>query len=368
MIKIALIDDGVKRNSNLARENIKHYKIENGNVICNKILEEDCCGEHGTMCARILNQVNKEIEIYDLNIFRNGSADVEDVILMLKFCLNLNVAVINMSCGTQNYIDYKKMEPVIENLINNNIFIVSAFCNNNILSFPAVCKKVFGVRRDISKILKFGEYGFQMCDNLNIENSLVANYSSPLFSDNSFLSDGNSFAAPIITGQISNILKYMQDADFEKVLSKLRTNCVPLCRGDNITLHVENQDLHSQIPIVCINNFNIAKRLQKELQDLGYSSLIFYDYDRQGDIPIHLYCHKDEKVSCKLICTIERIYLPDLIILNLNDFRYQINNLWENIDLIIENKGKAIIITSSDSIKLCLKIRSVLDYILAFFS
>lgn len=117
--------------------------------------------------------------------------------------------------------------------------------------FPAACKNVFGVRTDIGNKLKNGEYGFQMQDNIQIENSLAAHCDIKEFGEDVNISNGNSCASPIIAGQIVRILRANPHADYESIVSELQNHAKSeSCRGKIIRKHYNVRPDFITTPII----------------------------------------------------------------------------------------------------------------------
>ena len=57
-----------------------------------------------------------------------------------------------MSVGTTNYIDAKKIENIIKQMVSNKMILCAALSNTNFPTWPACFDGVFGVRNYIAKL------------------------------------------------------------------------------------------------------------------------------------------------------------------------------------------------------------------------
>ena len=142
-IKVALIDTGV----NLIDKRI----VQGSNVIDNSMEYNDEL-EHGTILCRKLLDINKSVNIIPIKIFSNNTTlDVKNLCKGIEKAIELEVDIINISCGTDIY--YKELEDIINCAISQNITIVAAAGNKGAeeLLYPARFKNVISVMaRDIN--------------------------------------------------------------------------------------------------------------------------------------------------------------------------------------------------------------------------
>lgn len=371
MLKVAIVDDGICEEIFDNEVQISHYHILDGYIVKNKNKEERKI-THGTICAFVLLSVESNIEIIDIKAFSNMEASVEDILAAFRFCICQNVSVINMSFGTVNFLDYKKMEDTILQLQKKNIFLVSAFSNSSILSFPAACKMVFGVRRDIWNKLENGQFGFQLQSGFGLENCLVAHYNLKKIKSLSNMMEGNSFAAPIISGWILKILQGNGDATFKYVLSQMMLNeQSKQCRAKRIKRKYNVKKYTVITPVIGIyySNFELLDVIKKFFLDNAYNIIIITE-EGKGDyeIPSNLYLRRREKVSKKFIFTLERNYKADVIILYLNKCRFLVRNLWKCLDIIFEQEEKLAKISNSKKNKDVINVSDAGKYISDYYS
>lgn len=369
-VSVAIIDNGVNENRMLNFNIIEHYHIEDNQVVNSTKFETETI-THGTVCAIVLSQYTNDIDLTDIKIFDSDRASINHMIVALEWCYDQSISIINMSFGTLNFLDYKKMEPIINKLLNKGTFLVAAFHNYNIKSFPAVHERVFGVRRDEGNRLKSREFGFQSQEGLAIENCLVAHmdYDYELLPE--FLTNGNSFAAPVITSHISDCLKRYPKADFQKVLEYMKSNEVPDgYLGRDIKEKVMGADILLVTPSLAF--FSKDKDLFLDLRRLfinnGYISLSITDQGNvDNSIPYEFYCSKEEGISKDFFMTMEFVYNVDLFLLFLDKDKYHLSDTNELIDLYIFKEEGKYCIRFCDNFHKCDSLKEVYVFIVTFF-
>ena len=70
----------------------------------------------------------------------------------LEWCLKEKIKLVHMSVGTTNYIDAKKIENIIKQMVSNKMILCAALSNTNFPTWPACFDGVFGVRNYIAKL------------------------------------------------------------------------------------------------------------------------------------------------------------------------------------------------------------------------
>lgn len=367
-MKVAIIDDGICGNIINCYRNLNHFYIKNDIIIAEDIYTNHIT--HGTICAFILMQIENNIELNDIRIFTEKKSCVEDAIIALEWCLHNSISIINMSFGTINFLDFKKMEPILQKLINRGSLIVAAHTNYFIWSYPAVCQKVIGVRRDIGKILKNGEFGYQLCNNLRIENSFIAKYDGIKLSKKTYSAKGNSFAAPVITGHIAKYLLKNPNANYDQVLEFLiKSSYSDKCKSNTIE-KVISVSLTISTPVIAfyMDDIIICEQLKNMFISKGYRLISLTDSkNEEFGIPINLYCNIGVTLSKEIISTIELIYEADIYFLSLYKYRYSSNSIWDLIDILVVNEENYYLIKSKGRIYKCNNLIDIYEYIKMYF-
>ncbi|KMJ60510.1 chromosome partitioning protein ParA [Bacillus sp. LL01] len=149
-VKVAILDSGINSELEILQNKIK----ETYNTIEKSSVTNDEYG-HGTMVASIIAAnpnshtiigVNPNVEIYDVQVLNHrGGGRIEDLVEGIKWSINKNVDIINMSFGYPK--DDPRLKEVIELALSKNIIIVASAGNTLGLSteYPAKYKGVYSI-------------------------------------------------------------------------------------------------------------------------------------------------------------------------------------------------------------------------------
>lgn len=154
MIQVAVIDNGIGIE-------YKTYIKQSLKVTHSGVLKDNkysCSNMHAGTCAYILKKYYNDCEITNLDIFdMDEKADINMLKQALQWCLDNKINVVSLSAGSCWIEDIKVIQPIINELIKNNTYIVAAANNYNSITFPASLEGVIGVKCDLSDILSEGE-------------------------------------------------------------------------------------------------------------------------------------------------------------------------------------------------------------------
>lgn len=217
-MNIAIIDD-----------RFEFYKLSPVNLIgeYNTIVAVDeytNCSErydsHGAICASIITKYCSYAKFYNIIVkstFDNGY--ICSFINGLRHCFNIDVDIVHISIGSVASEDFKIIEDTINRLhqYKPNLLIVAACSNKNIVTFPAYLPHVIGVRYN----MRCYKYGIRVLDNNELGVDVEAATPCSL---NEFgpLKRCNSFAAPVITGLIAQMIPQKDYSDIHIVKNKLK--------------------------------------------------------------------------------------------------------------------------------------------------
>lgn len=344
-IKVALIDDGIHESMDSVFISVNRCYVEKG------ILYEGCTGtvkpsSHGTICAGVIASIETDIQLYDIRIFEDGGAEMMDLKAALQYCILCGIQVVNLSCGTLNYMEYRRVEGTIKRLQRRKCLIVSAFSNQGLLSFPARCRGVFGVREDCGGSLTKGEYGFQKYAGGRLENSIVAYADTVIIDKEHMKLVGNSFAAPVITGQIVRILKEHPRCSCKQVLRRLRLHGESeRCKGRLPEKYLPCQKKEISTPVLGVNRdcYSFKNFLRERLEKEGYHVAVVSESVRErAEIPARYYLDRKMALNRDIISTIEQIYVPDIIIFYLDRQRFDRDEILEMVDVRISKSHQGI--------------------------
>ncbi len=370
-IKVAIIDDGVNEVMDSVFIKISRCYAEKGRLY-QGTAEQVPPLTHGTICAAVIASKETDVELFDIHIFKDGSADMEDMITALEYCISCGVQVINLSCGTLNYLDYKKLERILHKLLRKNIMIVSAFSNQGIMSFPASCRGVFGVRADLGKRLKRGEYGFQEFTGGRLENSIVAHIGTVVIDGSKLDVMANSYAAPVVTGEIIGILKNESRCSYKGVLRQLiQRGAKEGHQGRKPKKYLSNQGKEISTPILGIDRRcgQLKKYIKERLQADGYHVITVCENAwNEKEIPCGCYMDRKQVLGRDIIYTVEHIYEPDVLLFFLNKKRFRVDTILDIIDIHISKMQGRIELKSEKDIFVSGDCQEIYEYILDFFS
>lgn len=370
-IKAALIDDGVNEVIDSVFTAINRCYVEKGRLYQGSAVPVPPLS-HGTICAAVIASKETDIELLDIRIFENGIAEIEDLITALEYCMSYGVQVINLSCGTLNYLEYKKVERTLYKLRRRNVMIVSAFSNQRLVSFPAGCQGVFGVRADFGKCLKRGEYGFQEFTGGRLENSIVAHIGTVTIEDSKLEVMANSYAAPVITGEIVRILKKDPAYTFKSVLRQLiQCGIKEGCQGRPPKKCLSGLKKEISVPVLGIDRRcrRLKNFMQRKLREDGYYVTTVSEYGwSEAEIPCKYYMDSKRLLDRDVIYTIEYIYDPDIIIFFLNNQRFCTSEILDMVDIRISKMRGSMELHSKEDLFIVRDYSKIYEYVIHFFA
>lgn len=369
-IKVAVVDDGIHESMDSVFTKVNRCYFEKG-----RLYQETAATvqplSHGSICAAVIASKETDIELFDICIFEDGSAEMEDLITALEYCISCGIQVINLSCGTLNYLEYKKVKHTLNKLQRRNVMVVSAFSNQGIMSFPASCRGVFGVRADSGKCLKKGEYGFQKFPGCRLENSIVAHASAVEINGRKRDVLANSFAAPVITGEIVRILKNDPGCSFRQVLRRLLLRGIEEgCQGQDPKKYLSSHGKEISTPVLGIDCRcrSLKDSLKKRLLADGYyvTTVSEYDLDKT-EIPCRYYMDRKRPLDKDVIYTVEHIYEPDLIIFSLDNQRFHVDTILDMVDIHISRTRGGYKLESIEDLFISGNCSKIYEYVLNYF-
>ena len=370
-IRVAMIDDGIHESMDSVFAKINRSYVEKGRLYQGTAAPVQPLS-HGSICAAVIASKETDMELYDIRIFEDGSAEMEDLVTALEYCISCGVQVINLSCGTLNYLDYKKVKHTLYKLLRGNVLVVSAFNNQGIMSFPASCRGVFGVREDFGKRLKGGEYGFQEFKGGRLENSIVAHIGAVEINGSKLDVSANSYAAPVITGEIVRILKNDPGCSFRQVLKRLILRGVKEgYQGRDPKKYLSGQGKEISTPVLGIDCRcrRLKDSLKKRLLEDGYYVTTVSEYGmNKTEIPCRYYMSRNNPLDKDVIYTVEHIYEPDIIIFSLDRQRFHVDTILDMIDIHISKMRGAMKLNSKDDVFASEDYSEIYEYVVQFFT
>ena len=227
-IHIAIIDDGVN-------EGYYDSLYLEQNIIITENLEavdrhgyDRCKFSHGTVCAGIIKKYCSNAKISSIKVLNdNMQGNIERLIYAIKWCMDKDVDIINLSIGTVHSKDKKPLKKIADKASDKSLIIVAAKSNEDIATYPACFHNVLGIKSDKSNMLKEGQLScnFQSADGIEITacgRHRLVNY----LGEEKTTSNWNSYAAPMISAIIAGIMADHENLSLAKIKEKLLDKAV----------------------------------------------------------------------------------------------------------------------------------------------
>ena len=200
-MRVAIVDEGIDRQALLYPERIRKTLILHEGTTVHDIPE----GEHGTACARLLEQCTDNYELFDVRITENWNAPVpvNDLKRALECCIREKINIICLSLGTIYLSEASVLTAVMQEIKEKKIRVVASLSNEGKLTLPGAYPEVFCAAMDWQDCLKPGE-----C-RIAYHNILKRIYVVNIKIGANKRGDwrGNSYAVPVIAGELINWVK-----------------------------------------------------------------------------------------------------------------------------------------------------------------
>lgn len=243
-VKVAVIDDGI---------NIQHisspclcYCVLNNRMV--RFNNANSSITHGTIIGSIIDNRCSQVNFYSIKIMNSykENADIKDLETALVWCIENRIQVINLSLGSVNYFDRSRIVRLMYLLKRNNIIVIAAYSNKDRITYPASLDFVIGVKRDVTNILKSGEYIYvdKPLDGIDI---ICGCRQSCLGVD---FEKCNSFATPEITAKVCTYLIEGPILSVHQIKSMLKRDSFYSIGHDKLKDTTNNMDK----PVIIINN------------------------------------------------------------------------------------------------------------------
>ncbi len=166
---------------------------------------------HGAFVAAILEKYASGCPVCSIKIFDDETQTTTCAMLCaaLRWCKRKNIPIINVSAGSVNVTDFKRIERTIDALKKNGQTIVAAYNKNGLPTMPAGHGAVIGVKTTIS--LRDSEY---IHDNTFKKQDYVASSHHRLqllLGNEVHTFESTSFAAPTIVAALVNGQQYSRE-------------------------------------------------------------------------------------------------------------------------------------------------------------
>lgn len=228
MLKVAFIDDGI--NTSLFNiKNLSESLCVKENRICKCDEQTVSAHSHGTVCAAIYSKyvTAYAVELISVKVINENSLKgrVADLAIGLNWCIENDVDIVNCSAGTTNFLDFACLNKVIYDAKCKNVIIIGALSNSGIYTMPACAENVIGVKSGI--LYNNGTYKLRWHSFDDIE--IVTNGKNELKLKNNDIYNSpssNSFAAPIVTALVANIINKTGCHTYTDIMHELQRDAV----------------------------------------------------------------------------------------------------------------------------------------------
>ena len=179
---------------------------------------------HGTACAGIILRKAPAASIYSVRIFDESlSADGSVLVAALRWCLDEEMDVVNLSLGTTDPSFRRPLSEAAREAASAGVILVAAEHNEGLESYPAVLPDVIGVAG--GKVA--GRYGFHYREGKPIECVARGDEQRLCWLEpREVMTAGTSFAAPHVSGIVALIREASPKAGLEEVREILKANAL----------------------------------------------------------------------------------------------------------------------------------------------
>lgn len=217
--KVAIIDDGI--NPLLIMKNCFCYEIVNSEV---KTVHEwlNVIG-HATRIASVITERCKcYVNIYSIKIFEHTlePVNIGKLAIAINWCLKNDIDVINLSIGSIQFTDRVRFTKIMTEVEKKGIIVVSAYSNDNLLTFPASLNSVIGVKHDALGYLHSTEHVY--CENSIDGIEIVSGCQDSFFG--MYHEKCNSFATAEITSKVCNYISQVGRSALTTIKDFLKNN------------------------------------------------------------------------------------------------------------------------------------------------
>ncbi|MEN8908182.1 MAG: S8 family serine peptidase [Clostridiales bacterium] len=346
-IKTAIIDDGL--NQSIIGINNLNPNIEINKNLEVKILKKNNSNvftpSHGDICALILKKYSPNITLGNINILNHFSCTADKLCTAIIWCTNNNIKLLNLSLGSTFFKDRKKIKKAVNYAHRKGVIIIAAYSNDNNFTYPASLPNVIGVKCSKNNELNNNDLvyvnnGIDGIDVITSGRHLIK------FPDKtSYTFPSNSYAAPVVTSLVYNLLIKMPNLSLDKIKKNLLNYSKNLYIND-----YENLDKLNVPLIFLVGDFSslFLHRFINLFHLEGYNaiSIIISSKGKESKkilLPHHKYVVDNKIINENFLNLVNKIFIPDIVFVKLN-FKEFIKNIFFinslSTDMIIFQNSK----------------------------
>ena len=256
MVTVAIIDDGIGSGLYYTNDIVNSIEITSDFIVRSVNKSNLFNDSHGTICAAILSKYFSNAALTSIKILndKNHKCKKGQLIKSIEWCVDNCIQVANLSLGTIDYRDFEIINETINMAYNRGLIIVAACNNKGIFTSPASFSNVIGVKCNKDNVIKEGEYLFNLYPIDGIEvtaysehNLLRKGY------DSKVTNKCNSYAAPMITAKVCNIINESPNITLEEIKENLYKGSINYIKDTTQVNNYKNIDWISNAALLCMN-------------------------------------------------------------------------------------------------------------------
>lgn len=246
---IAIVDDGINGdiyNIGMLKNDIEIYPDLR---IAKRKKDYSSIISHGTICSTIIRKYAYDAQLSSIRILnsKNNKGGKHQLIKALYWCVENGIKIVNLSLGSIEFRDFYEIKKCV-NDISEKLVIIAACNNRNIYTVPASLTNTIGVKCGENYINDQYQFNSNSLDGIEIMASschqIVNKHNEYCYTNIS-----NSFAAPLITAKVHNILTKNPLLSLEQIKKELFKG------AENF--RNENCNTYISLNIDWINNYTI---------------------------------------------------------------------------------------------------------------
>ncbi len=341
-INIAVIDDGINEELYQTGRLVHNLEITHDLIVRERAGYDPLLPSHGTICAAIIKKYSPEAVISSVKILNSESRTgmKAQLIRALQWCVDNRISIVNLSLGTIDYRDFAQVKEVVEYACEKNLIIVAACNNRNIYTCPASFERVIGVKCDLTGVLNEGEYTFNSDCMDGIDITAFAKHNLKKYDGTEKeTSQCNSYAAPLVTAHVYNLIKNNANMTPSKIKGELQKTAHNMEQNLNELPFKELKE--PDIPVIVIYNNgtdNFEKKLTGKFRSDGFNALCVFENMKEldicnGYININQFYNQNSTSIKKSFYNICNIFCPDILLFTFDNHKSNNIQITEIADL-----------------------------------
>ena len=201
---VAVIDDGILPEMFSAGPLRYDMHVARFGRVRTRRPKERILTTHGTTVAGIIRKYAPDVELCSVRVFSGGimKTTCGKLAAAMRWCLKMNIPLINLSLGTVEPKDFRKIRRITERLLRNGQVIVAACNKNGRYTMPAMYPGVLGVQTDAA----LSENQYRRAEGIDGVDYIASSiHTLTLCTGTDFQTPlSNSYAAPTVTAAVAS--------------------------------------------------------------------------------------------------------------------------------------------------------------------